>query len=287
MVTAVPATAIRASIGRRGEPAGLTDALNCDIDDVGYVSRRSAWMLATASDAHSLFEHDGTTYCVVDGVLGYLDGTAHVPIGEVPHRLAWTVLNGEPCFATHEGVYLVRERAILPLPTGFDNDAEDELMLAPLPGGHAVAYWNGRLVVARGNSLLWSEPLRYGVFNPLANFAQFEERITWLAPLEAGLYIGLRSSVRFLRGADPAAFAQLRVGGRSWARCGATIKTAGMDPEVSQGAAEVAAWLTERGFAVGLPSGQVIHPQADRLNNLPLGTGRMVVLGDRITVLSN
>ena len=143
------------------------------------------------------------------------------------------------------------------------------------------------MLVARGNSLLWSEPLRYGLYNPLTNFIQFEERVSWLAPLASGIYVGLRSSVRFLRGSDPGAFVQLRVAGPSWARSGAVVKADGMDPEVSQGAAEVAVWLSARGFSVGLPSGAVLYPQADRLAELPLGAGRLVVLGDRITVLSN
>lgn len=286
IINAVPATRIPAASGREAL-GGLRDAVNVDIDETGTITRRSGWTSAGATPAHSLFEHAGTTYCVLDGGLGYLDGTSHVALGAVVGKVAWTLLNGEPCFATPEGVFLVRDAQILPVPVGFANDEEDELMLSPLPGGHAVAYWKGRLLVLRGNSLLWSEPLRYGVFNPMTNFVQFEERASWFAPLDGGVYVGLRRSVRFLAGNDPAQFVQRQVAGPSWHLAGMTIPTVGMNPQIAQGAPEVAAWFSARGFSIGLPSGTVVYPQGERLTELPLGAGRLVVLGDRITVLSN
>lgn len=282
MVTSIPPTEIRTAPGKNGA-AGLLDALNVDIDRSGSVSRRSGWALDQAGAAHSLFAHDGATYGVLDGVLYRLHGM--LSLGSVSGRLAWTVLNGEPCFVDAEGVHLIRNGAVIAVPTGSANDEEAELMLRPLPGGSAVSYWNGRLLVARGNSLLWSEPVRFGVFNPLANFVTFEERIRWIAPLESGVFVGLRNSVRFLRGGNPAEFVQSRVATAPGS--GAVIKTSGLSPELVQGASEVACWLSDRGFALGLPTGQVVFPQADRLKDLPLAAGRLVVSGDRITVLSN
>lgn len=286
MVTAISPTAIRAAPDRSGA-AGLLDALNVDIDRAGAVERRQTWALLDAQPAHSLFEHAGTTYGVVGGVLSILADDGYVALTSVTGKLAWTVLNGEPCFVSASGVYLVRGQTVIQVPAGTSTDDEAELLLRSLPGGSQVAYWNGRLLVVRGNSLLWSEPLRFGVYNPLTNFVRFEERIGWIAALDTGIYVGLRNSVRFLRGSDPAAFSQLVVAGPSWSRSGAVIPAAGIDPDIAQGAPKVAVWLSQRGFALGLPSGAVLYPQADRLAELPLGAGRLVVMGDRITVLSN
>lgn len=278
--TRIPAAPTKQSVG------ALLDVLNCDVDRAGSVSRRAGWVVSDATPAHSLFEHNGATYGVVGTTLGRLDG-GFTALATVAGRVAWTVLNGEPLYVDADGLWLIRSGAVEALPAGDTTDDEAELLLSPLPGGSACAYWQGRVLVARGNSLLWSEPLRYGLYNPLENFIQFEERVSWLAPLASGLYVGLRSSVRFLAGQNPAEFRQTTVAGRSWARGGATLDASGMDPQMTGGADEIAAWFGERGFALGLPDGRVQYPQADRLKDLPLGAGRLVVLGDRITVLSN
>lgn len=286
MMTAVPSTRVPATTDKQNLGA-LLDALNVDIDRAGTVSRRAGWAESSATPAHSLFEHAGVTYAAVGGQVGRLDGESFTPLGAAVGPLSWTVLNDDPVFATYDGVFVVRDGAVQALPTGSDNDGEAELLLMPLPGGQFVGYWQGRLVVARGCSLFFSEPLRYGVYSPLSGYVLFEERVSWVAPTAGGLYVGLRESVRFLRGTEPGEFQQTRVGGATWRGAGAVVKTAGMDPSVAQGAAEVAVWLCDRGFAVGHPSGQVIYPQATHLKDLPLGAGRLVVLGDRITVTSN
>ena len=162
-------------------------------------------------------------------------------------------------------------------------------MLTPLPGGQWLEYWQGRLLLARGTTLIFSEPLRYGVYDPLRGYIRFEERITWLAPLDTGIYVGLSNSVRFLRGNDYRSLEQRLVDNKS--RPGAAIVltapnllseslgVAGNAPE------RVAVWMTDVGFAVGLPTGDVTHPQQDRLKGIPVTPGRMVVIDDRITVL--
>ena len=47
-----------------------------------------------------------------------------------------------------------------------------------------------------------------------------------------------------------------------------------------------AVWFTHRGFCLGLASGLVFYPQADRVSGLPLGTGELFFLGNRLLVLS-
>lgn len=271
--------------GAVGVPAeALTEALNVDIDRKGTVSRRAVWTLLDPQAAHSLFEFNGRVFGVVGGTLGCLDATSFTPLATVDGRLSWTVLNGEAVFCSHDEIGVVRGDTVASLPSTIRDD-EAELMLAPMPGGSWVEYWSGRLVVARGNSLIFSEPLRYGVTDTLRGFIQFEERIFWVAPLESGIFVGLRNSVRWLAGTNPAEFSQRVVGGRSWRGAAGVLDAEHIDPNLQ--AEHVAVWMTPSGFALGLPSGNVVLPQAARLQDIPLENGRLVVQGDRVTVLSN
>lgn len=262
----------------------LADARNVDIDRTGAVTRRGAWAPIDDQPAHSLFEFDGRILGVVGGALGYLDPGAFTVIGGASGPLHWTVLNGEAVFCSSDGVWAVRDGAVAQL-DGELLPTEEQLVLAPLPGGNWIEYWSGRLVLARGNTLIFSEPLRYGVYDQLRGFVQFEERVFWVAPMPTGLYVGLRNSVRWLAGTDPAALEQRRVGGPSWRGAAAVLKADHLDPKLQ--VEEAAVWMTPSGFALGLPSGNVVLPQAGRLQGIPLGSGRLVVQGDRVTVMAN
>lgn len=262
----------------------LMDALNVDIGRAGEVARRSAWTKIDDAHAHSLFEFDGRLLGVVGGVLGYIEPAAFTAIAPVSSPLHWTILNGEPVFCSTDTIGVVRGGVVEPLPS-LTRDEESELVLSPMPGGRWIEYWSGRLVVARGNTLIISEPLRYGVYDQLRGFVQFEERIFWIAPLDTGIYVGLRNSVRWLAGTDPSEFSQRRVGGPSWRGAAAVLNANHLDPSLQ--VEHAAVWMTPSGFALGLPSGNVLLPQSGQLQGIPLGSGRLVVQGDRVTVLSN
>lgn len=266
----------------------LVSADNVDIDRAGSVARRNSWEQLDDTAASSLFEHGGNTYGVVGGTVGLLDAQGFTPITAVVGHVSWAELNGDAVFCDYNTIRRVVDGSAEYLydPASIADDEAAELMLAELPGGQALAYWQGRLVVARGTSLLFSEPLRYGVYDRLRSFIRFEEQISWTAALPEGIFVGLRSSVRFLAGANYADLTQSRVAGPSWQRSGVVTSTEAFDREVVGGAKYVAVWMSDRGFAIGLPSGAVVYPQADRLKEIPLGRGPVVVLGDRITVLS-
>jgi hypothetical protein len=266
--------------------SALADAVNIDIDTAGAISPRITWGLLSSAVAHSLFTCNDVHYGVVDGVLCQLLPTSTTQLQAVTGKLAWTILNGEPVFASYDGVFVVRGLTVSPLPYTIATD-EVEYNLTSMPGGSCLAYWRGRLVVGRGNSLIFSEPLRYGVYDALRNYIQFEERVQWLAPLDTGIYVGLKNSVRWLGGVVLADLKQTVVGGSTWSGAAAVMSTKDMSVEVVRGALIVAVWMTPNGFAIGLPSGDVVLPQSDRLKNLNMAEGRLVVAHDRVTVLSS
>ena len=63
------------------------------------------------------------------------------------------------------------------------------LLLEPMPAGSIVRFSNGRLLVAIGNLLCYSEPFALGLFNPAKNFIAFPAPVTLVEPCTNGVFI--------------------------------------------------------------------------------------------------
>ncbi|MGB1650245.1 MAG: hypothetical protein ACPHEP_04405 [Acidimicrobiales bacterium] len=164
----------------------------------------------------------------------------------------------------------------------------DNMNRARMPGGSYVRYWRGRLLVARGRTLFFSDPLRYGMYDQSAGFVTFESRIDFIESVDTGVFVGLRNNgVAFLAGDTPDQWQRIKADIES-AQPGTSmlIPTGQMSLDLTSKPEWVAVWFTQRGFALGLPSGTVIYPQAELLSGLPLGNGSIHFDDDRLIVLS-
>lgn len=185
-------------------------------------------------------------------------------------------------------LYLVSETGAAGVQTEAYGRPLESLNKARMPGGSFARYWRGRLLVARGRTLYYSDPLRYGVYDARTGFVQFEGRIEWIESLEGGVYVSVAGiGVVFLRGEAPEKW-ERKLASIVPAQPGAVgvVPTAQMKLDSPERPDWVAVWFTNKGFAVGLPSGNVIFPQAGLLSGLPLGTGNLHFEGDRLIVLS-
>lgn len=63
------------------------------------------------------------------------------------------------------------------------------MLLARMPAGRIIAYLNGRLFVAAGKILYYSEPYALALTNPAKNYIPFAEDITMVEPCQNGLYL--------------------------------------------------------------------------------------------------
>lgn len=79
----------------------------------------------------------------------------------------------------------------------------------PMPPCDYLAYWNGRLVGARGNVLVWSEPYALGLTRP-ENCLIVGNDITLLLALETGLFIADHKATYFFEGTTPNEWRQVR-----------------------------------------------------------------------------
>jgi hypothetical protein len=147
--------------------------------------------------------------------------------------------------------------------------------LEPMPPGHIVRWFNGRLYVAVDNVLVWSEAMRYGLTRLAHNRAGFQKRLDLLEPVGAGdegagIYVASADRTYFLGGTDPKAFSN-RIAYPHGAVPGTALRVPANVFGV-QSSTEVVYWLARNGVGcLGLPGGtvmplrenQVIGPSAD------------------------
>lgn len=289
----------------------VVEADNVLIDSDGTVRPRLGYA-PVVTNVHSIFKYGEKTYGVFNGQICELHESVAKPLGfMVEGKVTWSVLNDAPMFTNLSVLARINGDVVEPIPveppskasarpdggdilySGAEGEEEigvpyEYLNKAPMPGGNYARYWRGRLLVARGRTLYISDPLRYGMYDQSAGFVSFEARIDFIEPVEGGVYVALRNvGVHFLAGEAPEKW-ELRVASVIPAQAGASliIPTAQMKLEWQSKPEWVAVWLTNKGFALGLPTGNVVFPQADLLSGLPLGTGSLHFEGDRLIALS-
>jgi hypothetical protein len=261
---------------------GLVDAIDCNIDNDGFARTRKSYALVSDNAAYKyLFESGGQSYAVSQGFVGILGPDSFTTIHPVSEPVGWTELNDQPVFCDHSGVYAIDGPNATQLTLRGTLEDEDRYTLIDMPGGAKVSYWQGRLLVLRGRSLIWSEALDYGSHSPARNFVRFASPTFWMAPLPTGIFVGLRDNVVFLAGQDPAEFKLEIVAGPS-CRGGAVVTdTRYFDPE-QQAAGDVAIWFSDVGFVVGRDDGSVDYPQAENLKGIPVAPRNLAIIEDRI-----
>ena len=151
-------------------------------------------------------------------------------------------------------------------------------------GGDYVSAWRGRLLVARGRYLFYSDAMRYGLTDPRHNHATFPRRIVFVCGLDGGVFVGLRDhGVFWLGGQDPDQWTTTNTGSAiPVPGSGIIARSDKFDPQLQLPSGELAIWLSENGYVIGQPTGAITQPQASRIR-LPMPVaGSLAVLGRRI-----
>jgi len=229
-----------------------------------------------------------------DGEEGPLSASVPAGPGDIitivaggPGRVYMTRKNGEVFYDVGSFVVGASMYRIPDMPP-YGRACESHL-LSRMPGGLYARYWRGRLLVARGRTLYFSMPLRYGMYDPSFGFVKFEGKIDFIEAVEGGVFVAVAGQgVFFLAGDEPSKW-ERRLADVTPAQPGAvtlipTVQLRALNLPAPTGWAAV--WFTDKGFCLGLSSGYVFYPQADRLSGLPLGTGTLYFTGDRLIVLS-
>jgi hypothetical protein len=126
--------------------------------------------------------------------------------------------------------------------------------LMPMPPGKIVRAFNGRLLVARGKLIYFSEPFAPALHRPVEGFIPFPDRVTMVRPNDEGVYVGTTKATYWLAGADIAKAELVPV-----LRIGAAEHSDSLvDDE-----AGIVQWFSHDGLVRGDRAGQITEMQAD------------------------
>ena len=132
----------------------------------------------------------------------------------------------------------------------------------PPPPATLIEYHNGRLYLARGPVVWFTDPLRYGHIRPAENFFAFGAEVTLLGGVSDGLYVAADQTY-FIAGLDTPALVN-----RAVRPYGAVRGTLVRWPNSSQ-----IAWWSPKGLMVAGAAGQVSDGIADRVAVSPFERG--------------
>lgn len=137
-----------------------------------------------------------------------------------------------------------------------------------MPGGEIARVFKGRLLIARANIVVFSEPFNYGLTSRRHNFVQFASDVTMIEPVEDGVYVGTRDAVYFLAGSNPRDFVQAVVSSNAPVRgTSTTLSSARLPDDMATKATDApnAVWLGRDGYSIGMATGIVHDVQGDRI----------------------
>lgn len=159
--------------------------------------------------------------------------------------------------------------------------------MEPMPSGLYLGYWRGRIVTATGNVLRFSEALAYHLHDPRHGFVQMPQRITFVQPVEGGLWVGQVDHVVFLSGTTLAELSVQRKASKPPVPGTAMTLSAQDAGELSAGGRAAVAWLAGNGFVLGTADGTLIEPQGKRLQGVRGQYGASVVFDGRALAVLN
>jgi len=157
--------------------------------------------------------------------------------------------------------------------------------LEPLPAGRFLAALGGRLFSASGLHLYYSEPLRPNLADLRHNHIRLNSPVTMLCAVEDGLFLADRTHSYFIEAADEGALRLKPLSAPPPPEGCFAVLAGNLFAEIPD--VPVAVWLSENGFVLGLPSGQVIEPQASRIRLTTAGlSGSLAVENRRLYALT-
>jgi len=159
--------------------------------------------------------------------------------------------------------------------------------LSPMPTGKYLCYWRGRLITATANIIRFSEPLAYHLHDERHGFIQTSQRVTFIQPVNGGLWVGQVDHVIFIQGS------QLDDMSISIKSSAAPIPDSAIQigsaeiGEIAESGDQATVWLSANGYVAGNGVGQLVEYQASRISNVTAKSGTTVRLARRLLTSVN
>ena len=168
-----------------------------------------------------------------------------------------STLNGDELFWVRQEEASIGEVEIQAI--GNSRDPLREMgCYPPPPGAHMVQLYRGRLLVAAGDTLYWSQPLAYHLFKVKEDLQMFPNPIVMMVALNDGFYVSDGEVTYWVSGDDPENWTPTEIDDYK-VLAGEALVLPGRKFPALKTSDEVAVWASEKGPVVGLSTGQVVH----------------------------
>lgn len=156
--------------------------------------------------------------------------------------------------------------------------------LSPMRTGKFLKLWRGRLLTADKNMLYFSQALNFHLCDERYDYIALPQRVTFVEPVESGIWVGQSNSVVFLSGSDVRDLRLVQTGAKSPVPSTALRVNSDLLGELSAGLESVL-WLAENGYCIGTPSGNLVEVHANTLKGITAKGGQSVRFDDRIVTV--
>ena len=250
----------------------LTAAVNVSIDRSGRVSMRPGIRRLQSGNFHSLFCDGGPCLVGVDDKL-FQVGTEY-SLTELASGLQGTridyVQSGEKTFFTngYQSDY-VKDGQVWPWQMGTYLGPETTRHFEERPVGSHLEIHAGRMYIAQGSVLWWSEMFQFGLFNFGESGVQFHTDIRMVRSVESGLFVSTARNVYFLAGVKPMEFQRRKVSDYPAVEWSDAIQKVPLAEVGFQSGGMGVLWASPEGSVVGSPEGfaanltkkKIIYPE--------------------------
>ena len=232
----------------------LRDALNVDVTAQGTVKTRAGYALAQAgNDCHSLWSPVEGDYAL------YVDDGDLYRIDTAKALVASGFGNATPVRYTqvYEAVYFTDGLRVgsyhpsngpTPEWASATTTSIGDQVLMPMPAGQHIAHHAGRLLVAVGSAVIYSEPFTPHLRDEAKGFELFPAPITCLAAVEAGVFV-VADKTYFIAGGLPAQTVR------------AVLEYGAPEQQPSYRKDGSAHWMSERGLVSCTRAGEIANLQ--------------------------
>lgn len=156
--------------------------------------------------------------------------------------------------------------------------------LSPMRTGKFLKLWRGRLLTADKNMLYFSQALNFHLCDERYDYIALPQRVTFVEPVESGIWVGQSNSVVFLSGNDVRDLRLVQTGAKAPVPGTALRVNSDLLGELSAGLESIL-WLAENGYCIGTPSGNLVEAHANTLKGITAKGGQSVRFDDRIVTV--
>ena len=229
----------------------LRQALNLDVNDSYMPSSRMGSVRSYSGSVHSLWS--GKDFCLFmrDGSLMRLNDdlktASLIRSGLDPSApMRYCQVLDEVYYSNNQVIALIRN--------GQSRNCPEvtQRFKAPLPAGHLLEFWKGRIYVVSDRTAIFSDALVFYQYDRRRNFKLFPSRITMFCGVRDGIWVSDSGKTYFMAGEAPGEMKLVQKADYPAFQGAIRVDGASVKGDID---GDVVVWNSPKGFCIGTGDG--------------------------------